>query len=218
MPLTDPAHASRTEAHWARTSTGFSVKLAAALDYALDSIDATDTEAAAAVLALHGQGKIPASGGFDLSIGTGLSAKVANGDVWILGRKYALADVDGFDTIAVPANATTYLYVDDELAFFTIAARYDAASQPTDYVYLGSCITDATAVLSVDMADADEMDSVSGVAANITAVEALIVLLRAAVGEVYMGVTPPASSLDARVTVLEGLPDTAGGVVYASAL
>jgi len=218
MPLTDPAHASRTAAYWAQTSSGFSDKLAAAVDYALDSIDATDAEAAAAVLALHGFGKVPTSGGFDLAIGTGLSVQVANGDVWILGRKYTIADVDGFDTVTVPADATTYLYVDDDLVFYAIAAKYDAASQPTDYVYLGSCITGATTVLSVSMTDADELDSMTGVATDIAAIDALIVTLRAAVGEAYMGGTPPATSLDARVTVLEGLPSTAGGIVYASAL
>lgn len=217
MPLPNLTVQYAQPSYWHNASEGFSEKLAAAHLSALTALAATDAEMALLNNLLHGKGKVP-NGSFDLSTGAGLSCQIADGDSLVTGRWVGFETVEGYTVQALPINTTSYLYCDDE-GEIHISGSELGVSQPENWWYLGWARTNSDSCVETDDTDADVLASTAAVDASVAVLAALIVKLRAAVGEEYMGETPPAKSLHQRILdlIAEG-GGGGGGLVYASEL
>jgi len=218
MPQTDPGAFGREASDWQGQAENFSAALARAIDGTLDAIDATDAEVALGVLALHGQGREPGTG-MNLALGSGLSCRITNGRAWILGRPVVIDDPAEYLVVALPANATTWVYLDDDAAPHLSAALIPSEEKEPDWICLGWARTTAAECVETNMDDAEIIGSIAELDSEIAALTLLIQIIQAAIGEEYFTGTPPSRSLHRRVTDLEDLGGGGGGgIVYASLL
>lgn len=166
-------------------------------------------ELAAGNLALHGTGCVS---GLVLSPGSGLSANLSDGAYLLGGRYYLQGTQIGYEVIALPANQTSYIYMDAAGSFVCCAAQQ--TPDPTGTWYVGSATTGASVCLSVSQVGCDRVLNPAGLQGELTAIADEVSALDSAIGIPYTG----SVSLQARVTTLEGGGDGGSQVVYWGAL
>jgi len=195
-------------------TTGFADLLDANFAYLDGAVAAMEQVLADAILYMHGEGKQLLC---DLATGTGLWVEVgsAGGDnvFWVNGKRYVIPEPPFI--VPLPANSTKYVYIgwDDENAVPTYRmADSKSLPSPVSEWYAGSATTDIDSCTAVDMADAETVNA-DLLQETLQQILEDVELLKAAVGDDYLGETPPALSLDERVDLLEA-GDISGVVIY----